>query len=168
MSGSRFHIVAAVVVPRQKARSLTKRPSAGVQFWRSAMSLRALAISLVSIGLAHEHCWGQASAGNTVLGVTVRPQETSMWCWAASGQMVMESFGKTVKQCDQANNRLGLTDCCNNPTPVHCVKGGWPEFGKYGFTFKTTSNAPLSWAEVCNQIQVRQKPFAFTWHWSGG
>jgi hypothetical protein len=25
------------------------------------------------------------------LGVTLRAQETSMWCWAASGQMVMDS-----------------------------------------------------------------------------
>lgn len=26
--------------------------------------------------------------------VTLRPQETSMWCWAASGEMIMDFMGR--------------------------------------------------------------------------
>lgn len=100
--------------------------------------------------------------------VTLRPQETSMWCWAASGEMIMDFLGHDVSQCDQANKRFGHTDCCNSPVPSACINGGWPEFDKYNFEFKTTSDAPLSWDQVKDQIYCKKKPFAFSWHWSGG
>jgi len=112
-----------------------------------------------------------ASCTPAIIGsqaVTLRPQETSMWCWAASGQMVMEFLGHNVSQCDQANARFGRTDCCNNPTPAGCIVGGWPEFDKYGFTFRTTSDAPLTWDQARQQIYCGKKPFAFSWHWDGG
>jgi hypothetical protein len=105
--------------------------------------------------------------GNS-LAVTLRPQETDMWCWAASGQMVMEYLGRLVAQCEQANNRFGLTACCQSPVPGDCAQGGWPEFGKYGFTYHTTSDTPLSWDQIKEQISVRHTPFAFSWHWTGG
>jgi hypothetical protein len=121
----------------------------------------------------------------TSLPVTLHPQETGMWCWAASGQMVMHYLGNNVAQCDQANNRFGRTDCCNIdlcppptepapawPNPCNCVCGGWPEFDKYGFTFDRTSNAPLSWGDLKEQLSdasyCKSKPFAFSWHWPGG
>jgi Papain-like cysteine protease AvrRpt2 len=96
-----------------------------------------------------------------------------MWCWAASGQMVMEFLGKNVAQCTEANNRFSRWDCCQNPTPGACVMGGWPEFQKYGFTYKTTSDAALSWPDVRAQLASRNNgcrgtPFAFSWHWQGG
>jgi len=91
-----------------------------------------------------------------------------MWCWAASGQMVMEFLGNNVNQCTQANNRFGRNDCCNAPVPNACVTGGWPEFSKYGFTFQKTSNAALSWTQVQNQTFCKSKAFAFTWAWTGG
>jgi hypothetical protein len=101
-----------------------------------------------------------------------------MWCWAASGQMIMDYLGHGVAQCTQANNRFGRTDCpcgqCgSNPdaTPA-CVQGGWPEFDKYGFTFKTTSDAPLTWealrAQLSNESGCKKTPIAFSWHWPGG
>lgn len=102
----------------------------------------------------------------------LRPQETNMWCWAASGQMVMETLGRTVRQCTQANNRLGRNDCCNSPTPQDCIKGGWPEFQKYGFSFSMTQGAPLSWAALQRQLargeSCRNAPVAFSWGWTGG
>ncbi len=100
--------------------------------------------------------------------VTLRAQETSMWCWAASGQMVMQFLGTTVTQGDEANKRFGRTDCLNSPVPAACIQGGWPEFDKYGFNFTTTSDAPLSWADLKAQIYCKGKPFAFSWHWTGG
>jgi hypothetical protein len=103
------------------------------------------------------------------LPVALRDQETSMWCWAASGEMTMEYLGAgDIQQCDEANKRFGRTDCCNNPVPGDCVQGGWPEFAKYGFTASHTTDTALSWGAVRTQIYCRGKPFAFTWHWTGG
>ncbi|REG48611.1 papain like cysteine protease AvrRpt2 [Paraburkholderia sp. BL6669N2] len=102
------------------------------------------------------------------LTVALNPQQTSMWCWAASGQMTMGYLGTVVSQCDEANKEFGSTDCCNNPKPGACVQGGWPEYGKYGFNAATTSDAALSWDDVKRQIYCRRTPFAFTWHWTGG
>jgi len=72
-------------------------------------------------------------------------QETPQWCWAASGQMVMEEAGtRTVPQCYEANQALGRTDCCSCPTPAACVQPGWPQWSTWGFNNKTAN--PLSWA----------------------
>ena len=102
------------------------------------------------------------------LDVNLHPQQTSMWCWAASGQMCMEFLGVNVTQCTEANNEFGHKDCCNSPTPTACVDGGWPEFDKYGFTFTRTSNTALTWDQIKSEIYCFKRPFAFSWHWPGG
>ena len=112
------------------------------------------------------------------LPVTLHPQETSMWCWAGSGQMVMDYLGNNVAQCTQANNRFNRTDCpCNQcgPNPASnppCVIGGWPEFDKYGFTFKRTSDTALTWDQLREELSQKshcgKRPVAFSWHWAGG
>jgi hypothetical protein len=97
-------------------------------------------------------------------------QQTSMWCWAASGQMTMNYLhpASNVQQCDEANKRFGLSDCCNSPVPNACVNGGWPEYEKYNFKADTTANSPLTWDQLKSQIYCSKKPFAFSWHWNGG
>ena len=106
------------------------------------------------------------------LAVTLRPQQTNMWCWAASAQMVMEFLGVNVQQCTEANNEFGRSDCCNSPTPSSCVNGGWPEFDKYGFNFVRTSNLALTWDQLRRELSdaagCGRRPFAFSWHWPGG
>ncbi len=102
-----------------------------------------------------------------VLAVTLWPQETSQWCWAASGQMCMDFLGNNVSQCTQANNRFGLTGCCNATIPNNCVNGGWPEFNKYNFTSLNTTNAPLSWDKIRSEIDCKNRPITYTWHWPG-
>lgn len=109
-----------------------------------------------------------ACPDNRLLSVTLRPQETSMWCWAASGQMVMEFLGHNVSQGVQANTRFGRTDCTNSPVPNACIMGGWPQFDQYDFTSVHTSDAALSWDQVKGQICGSGRPFAFSWHWPGG
>jgi len=109
----------------------------------------------------------EARAQTKTLDVTVVPQETNMWCWAASAQMVMAFHGENVTQCTQANRRFGFSDCCNNQVPNHCVQGGWPEFYKYGFTYSETTNSALSWQQVNTEIDAN-RPVAFSWHWDGG
>ena len=111
-------------------------------------------------------CCPPDNIGSVAVGL--RGQETSQWCWAASGQMVMAYFGTSVTQCDEANKRFGRSDCCNKPTPGACIMGGWPEFDKYGYKFDVTSDAALTWAQVKDQIYCQKKPFAFSWHWIGG
>jgi hypothetical protein len=102
--------------------------------------------------------------------VTLDAQQTSMWCWAASGKMTMDFVhpASSIQECDEANKRFGRTDCCNTPVPDACVNGGWPEYAKYSFTATHTSDAPLSWADLKSQIYCSKKPFAFSWHWNGG
>ena len=112
------------------------------------------------------------------LPVPLHAQETSMWCWAASGQMVMGYLGTAVSQCTQANARTGATNCpCNqcgpNPQPnPACVTGGWPDFNRYGFDAVRTHNAAVSWAtlqqELSNNPGCGDRPIAFSWAWSGG
>jgi hypothetical protein len=112
------------------------------------------------------------------LPVTLHPQETGMWCWAASGQMVMDYLGSNVAQCTQANDRFGRTDCpCNqcgsNPTVnPPCVNGGWPDFGRYGFSFQRTTDTALSWNELKSELSSNRwcgrTPVPFSWHWNGG
>ncbi|MBI5042523.1 MAG: hypothetical protein HZC10_01535 [Nitrospirae bacterium] len=76
------------------------------------------------------------------LPVTLHPQETQNWCWAASGQMVMDYLGHNVSQCTEANNRFGRT------------------------------SAPLTWdqlrEQISNESYCKKKPFAFSWGWLGG
>ncbi len=102
--------------------------------------------------------------------VTLDAQQTSMWCWAASGKMTMDFLhpASNVQECDEANKRFGRTDCCNSPVPAACVNGGWPEYPKYTFSASHTSDSPLSWADLKSQIYCAKKPVAFTWHWNNG
>lgn len=124
-------------------------------------------VGIVSIAVYFTSCCTpNANIGSQA--VPLYPQKTNMWCWAASGQMCMSFLGNNVAQCTQANNRFGRTDCCNSTVPNACVNGGWPEFDKYGFSFNTTSNAPLSWDDIKKQIYCKKKPFAYSWHWNGG
>jgi hypothetical protein len=102
------------------------------------------------------------------LPVTLRLQETDSWCWAASGEMIMEYLGASIEQCDAANKQFERNDCCNSPVPWPCIDGGWPQFDKYGFTSSNTTNAALSWTQVKSQLYCKKKPFAFTWKFLGG
>lgn len=100
------------------------------------------------------------------VSATIRAQEQSNWCWAASGEMVMDYLGVDVSQCQQANQRFNRTDCCTNPGS--CNLTGWPEFAANGFAFDVTSNAALSWEQLREQVFCKDTPVAFSWHWPGG
>jgi hypothetical protein len=113
-------------------------------------------------------CCNPANIGS--VPVTLNGQLQTNWCWAASGQMTMNYLhpASNVQQCDEANKEFGRSDCCNASVPSACNNGGWPEYGKYSFTANTTSDAPLTWAQIQSQIYCAKKPFAFSWHWNGG
>ena len=129
---------------------------------------RVVSIGLCGILLFLVGCCNPALIGSQA--VTLSPQQTGYWCWAASGEMCMNFIkpSANVAQCDEANKEFGRTDCCNSPTPTACVNGGWPQPDKYNFSYQTTSDAALSWSQLTDQIYCQRKPFAFSWHWPGG
>ena len=103
-----------------------------------------------------------------ILKVELLPQQTDMWCWAASAEMIMKFEGHDVLQCLQANHEFGRNDCCNNPTPNECVQGGWPEFEVWGFSSnKTDSGVALPFDQLQAQI-IANMPVWFAWWWTGG
>jgi hypothetical protein len=96
-------------------------------------------------------------------------QQESLWCWAASAEMVMDLLGTKVRQCEQANERLGKTTCCNAKTPPACIQTGWPEFPKYGFkATKNTTARALSWDELTAEIGCNKRPVVFSWQYTKG
>lgn len=171
MAGQRMTWAASVALYRAPA------PTKGDQDMRREPLAHLPLIALAVVGaFVASSCCHPGLIGS--VPVTLHPQETWQWCWAASGQMVMHYLGNNVAQCTQANNRFSRTDCCDielcdDPYQAHpCVMGGWPEFDKYGFSFDRTSDAALSWDDLKKQVSpepyCRKTPFAFTWHWDGG
>ncbi len=103
-----------------------------------------------------------------VLNMALKAQEANFWCWAASGEMIMEKLGASITQCDEANKRFGREDCCISSTSDDCDRGGWPEFEKYGYLAERTNDEALSWEEVKKQIDCQKAPFCVTWKWIEG
>jgi hypothetical protein len=117
-----------------------------------------------------------------VLGLRFSPQvgRANNWCWAASGQMIMELLGEEPKkacQCRQAERVLGVTGCCVTPgsclpaeeLPARCDRPRWPAFverpSRYGFSYATTCDSlpgrqddegcdekPLGWRDLTAEI----------------
>lgn len=103
-----------------------------------------------------------------VLSVPLFPQQTNVWCWAASGQMIMSYLGATaVTQCVQANVELGRTDCCSSPTPSACVKGGYTQFDRFNFNVSYYAGGALPFASLTSEINAN-RPVEFAWSWTGG
>ena len=119
----------------------------------------------ISIQPDTETCIPNSNRGS--LPVTIKPQLANFWCWAACGEMSMESFGAAIDQCDEVNRKLNRNDCCGSRIPSPCDRGGWPQFEKYGFKSDTTHSAPLSWEQIKNQIDCLRKPICITWKWDG-
>jgi len=103
-----------------------------------------------------------------ILPMTLIGQQTNMWCWAASGEMIMTYLGAdvNVSQCTQANNYNNRADCCNNFQ--NCVLGGWPEFDSYGFDFVIGNwGTALSFAQLKTEF-LNNRPVGFAWGWTAG
>lgn len=90
------------------------------------------------------------------------------WCWAASSEMVMSHYNSRVPQCEQVNAAYNLTHCCGSIVEPDCDRTGWPDFARYGFDFKRTNSAALSWEQVKEQLACKNNPIAFSWRWPGG
>jgi hypothetical protein len=98
-----------------------------------------------------------------LLDVPLAPQETELWCWAASGEMIMKALGKNVSQGEQVNIKLNRNDCLLVPTPGDCVTGGWPEYEKYGLSICPRYGG-LTCRELAEEI-ANKRPVGFSWSW---
>jgi hypothetical protein len=122
------------------------------------------------VSIAGLSTFSPAIAGNEhILPVPLYSQSTNMWCWAASGEMVIKYIDPKAKitQCDEANFNFKKTSCCNNPVPVDCVNGGWQVFHNYGFDFTERDTTALSWDELKTLLNS-SKPVMYAWAWHGG
>jgi len=119
--------------------------------------LTVLALAVLGAGCCPLHGVGMRA-------VTLRPQETNNWCWAASTEMPIEALGGSVAQCDMANRRFNRTDCCAGtcPQPAACNQPGWPMFTEFGYSH-TDSGTPLTFAAIKSQICSANKPMAYAY-----
>jgi hypothetical protein len=106
------------------------------------------------------------------LAVPLDPQIESEWCWAASAQMIITYLGGSVQQCQEANYRFGLTDCCTNAADesslTECNQPGWPNWNYWGYNFSETAiGSSLSFAQLQTEFAAN-RPVGFAWAWSTG
>jgi hypothetical protein len=160
-------MITCALCGRQSPRS-TVCPHCG---YRPAQSLPA---TLADTSGREQNTQAPASQQTNTLPVPLIPQQTRLWCWAASAQMIMTHLGGTTpSQCEQANHYLFKDRCCTSPTPDACVNGGWPEFAYYGYTSvrrtppSGTGGTALTWDELRQQID-NNMPVAFSWHKKSG
>lgn len=127
---------------------------------------------------------GQEACQERTLDVRFSPQagHANNWCWAASGQMIMELLGEAPAkacQCRQAEEVLGVQGCCvtsssclpADDVPSRCDEPRWPAFVErpehYSFGYKTTCDGlplrqddeacdgkALGWRELTAEICV--------------
>ena len=101
---------------------------------------------------------GQEACQERILSLRFSPPagHANNWCWAASGQMIMELLGEEPKkacQCRQAEQVLGVKGCCVTPSscvpaeelPARCDRPRWPAFVEkselFSFGYTTTCDA---------------------------
>jgi hypothetical protein len=96
-------------------------------------------------------------------------QDTGFWCWAASGQMIMERLGNNVEQCRQVTDAtLNNPDCCSSQgAPVECLHGGEPHFDYYSFDALPENGAGLPPDVIARNINDDQ-PLAYAWQANNG
>jgi hypothetical protein len=115
-----------------------------------------------------------ANATNVTLGVPVRTQEHSQWCWDASSKAELDHYGTNVSQCTIANWAFTRSDCCGNtvfdwnhacnqPNTMSAMQA---VMGHWGVSSTIRSGA-LSWATVKSEINAR-RPFTMAFYWTSG
>lgn len=94
-------------------------------------------------------------------------QLTDNWCWAASGEMILNHYQSPRSQCEQATHALGRSCCpprnCGEPlADPDCDFGSFPMLESYGFDVYAR-RAPLTMERIKKEIACREAPIAFSW-----
>jgi hypothetical protein len=135
--------------------------------------------AFAAVALASTNVLAREICQERTLSLRYSPQAGQYWCWAASGQMVMELLGldqKAACQCRQAERVLGVAGCCATPgscvpvaTTARCDEARWPAFVErpdlFPFEYRTTCDPlskrhddegcdamPLPWLELSAEI----------------
>jgi hypothetical protein len=97
-----------------------------------------------------------------ILPVPPHGQEETMWCWAASDEMVLDYFKRHVEQCDEVTKALGVSPlgCCVRQRPHDCLQGYGISIGLYGFDFP--GGTLTTWKEITQEINSK-RPFESVW-----
>jgi hypothetical protein len=114
------------------------------------------------------------SFADGVLGVPVRIQEHSQWCWDASSKADLDYYGTGVSQCAIANWALIRSDCCGNttfdwdhdcnvPNSMNAIRDVHAHWGVNGNVYDDA----LSQVTVTSEINAG-RPFVMAWFWTGG
>jgi len=126
--------------------------------------------------------WSREACQERTLSLRYAPQPVGAhnWCWAASGQMLLELLGEEPAeacQCRQVEAILGVEGCCSRPgsclpaapVPPRCDEPRWPAFvespGRFPLAYRTTCDGlpgrfeddgcaamPLGWYELTAEI----------------
>jgi hypothetical protein len=96
-----------------------------------------------------------------------------MLCWAATGQMIAESMGKVVTQCEQVRWRHGACSCLTCPSAASaavddCNNGGWPDFDRFDVHAERTVGRALPLDMLKDELACKHRPVAFSWHTGEG
>ena len=142
--------------------------------WRLTSVIAILMILQVS---------GQANAQPTPcdpsgksLELEPHQQETDVWCWAASAQMIMEFHGSSQAQCFIVDatyrDSLSIDTCCGrNKEKDECLIRGRAGKALTAFSFtvgQVVENPdPFRWKDLTGQI-CRGLPFIFAAAWGKG
>jgi hypothetical protein len=150
-------------------------------------TIQAGAVLVIAVFLSGAGADCKPPVSAPLLRITPYAQQTSNWCWAATGQITMNYVrpGSVPRQCEAVSkvvsNRDGVdTDCCkkeppNNEPPKKClVTNDSPAYAENGFEAIATSknlrvaaeDRALSWEEIKQQIYCKKKPFAFSWRFA--
>jgi len=94
------------------------------------------------------------------LKVSYREQQADNWCWAAAGQMVMETAKvSSAEQCKQADRVFKKSTCCPVPTQTYCDNAWDPAFASYGLKEKRAPT--ISDTDAVHELGTAKRPFVF-------
>jgi hypothetical protein len=110
------------------------------------------------------------------LDVPIIGQQESMWCWAASSEMVaLFVGGVSLDQCQLANINTGNSQCCVDTLMAmesqYCNQGGWwyDPLNNNGFTYATTSSGTaLPFSTLQYETNTAHRPVLYSYQWSSG
>jgi Papain-like cysteine protease AvrRpt2 len=96
-------------------------------------------------------------------------QQGNNVCWAASDLMVSIFFNKPITtQCGIANAVLQASSCCvGGVVASSCDVPHVPDLEKVGFSPPKTSPQLLDWASRVQPQLNANRPYVFTWNWTG-
>lgn len=91
-------------------------------------------------------------------------QQKSNWCWAATGECILDYFGKPVSQTDFAIFVKGKNPPPNELAFDSDVKRGLEQWGVSG----TLTSSYLSFSTIITEIYNNERPIYSGWTWSSG